>query len=314
MTELLRLVVHRKERAAEGVVAVELRAGGGGTLPAWEPGAHIDLKLGNGLVRQYSLCGDATDRTRWRVAVLREPGGLGGSRHVHDELSAGDALVAAGPRNRFRFEPAERHVLIAGGIGVTPLLPMAAAAARAGTPWRLVYGGRSRASMAFADELAALGPRVRLLPRDEYGPLDLAAILPAPEPGTLVYCCGPAGLLAAVARHCAGWPAGAVRVERFDPRLPAPMRPRRPFEVELRRSGLTIAVGAGQTLLAALRAHGVGVPSSCGRGVCGTCRTPVLAGAVDHRDSVLTPAEHAADTAIQPCVSRALGDRLVLDL
>ncbi|GAA2914103.1 PDR/VanB family oxidoreductase [Streptosporangium fragile] len=311
----LDLRVAAKAAVAEGVVALTLAHPDGRRLPDWTPGAHLDLILPGGLTRQYSLCGDRWDAHTYRIGVLREPDSRGGSAYVHDELAEGDMVAIGGPRNNFALVPAERYLFIAGGIGITPLLPMIHQAELLGTDWQLLYGGRTRTSMAFAGELARHGDRVTLAPQDECGLLDLAAWLPErARPGTKVYCCGPAGLLAAVERRCAGWPAGLLRTERFAAgALGAPAR-NEPFEVELRRSGLSVTVAPGQSVLQAITDAGVGVLSSCRQGLCGTCETDVLEGEPDHRDALLDDAERAAGDCMFVCVSRSRSDRLVLDL
>ncbi|PGH51994.1 PDR/VanB family oxidoreductase [Streptomyces sp. Ru87] len=311
------LTVARRETAAEEVAVLTLRHPAGAALPPWEPGAHIDLDLGGGRVRQYSLCGDPADPSRWRIAVLREPAGRGGSAHVHDRLTEGSTVRVRGPRNHFPFAPVPggRCLFVAGGIGITPLLPMAAAADAAGADWRLLYGGRGRASMAFLDELARYGDRVSVRPQDEYGLLDLDAWLAEPREGTLVYACGPEPLLAAVEERCAAsWPAGALRTERFHPREQGEPARAGAFEVELARSGKTVTVPPDRSVLQAVEEAGVTVLSSCQEGTCGTCETNVLEGEPDHRDSLLTEDERAAGETMMICVSRSRGPRLVLDL
>ncbi|MGW2330291.1 PDR/VanB family oxidoreductase [Streptomyces sp. NPDC001700] len=321
-------VVAEKERVAEGVVALTLVRPDGGRLPDWTPGSHIDLvlpggspllersrELGGGTVRQYSLCGDRWDAYAYRIAVLREPTGRGGSAYVHDRLGPGDRVGVGGPRNHFPLVPSERYLFIAGGIGITPLLPMVRQAELLGADWQLVYGGRSRASMAFREELTeAYGERVRVVPQDELELPDLAGLLDTPRPGTKVYCCGPAPLLAAVEAACAAWPPYALRVERFTGAArTAPVR-ETSFEVELRRTGRTVTVAPEVSVLEAVRRAGADVLSSCERGTCGTCLTPVLEGRPDHRDSILTDHQREADDCMVVCVSRSGGDRLVLDL
>jgi ferredoxin-NADP reductase len=310
----LGLVVASRAAVADGIITLDLRDAAGATLPGWSPGAHIDLLLGRGLTRQFSLCGDPADRARWRIAVLREPGGRGGSAYVHDAVVEGSLVRARGPRNHFRLEPADRYLFIAGGIGITPILPMLAAADTDGRPWTLTYGGRTAASMAFrADLLARYPGRVRIRPQDQTGLLDLAGILDGLQPGTLVYCCGPPPLLDALADHCSGWPAGMLHVERFTPAaVGAPPGPG--FEIELAQAGLTLTVPPGQSILEVVEAAGVTVLSSCTEGTCGTCETAVLAGLPEHRDSVLSPAEQAAADTMMICVSRSLTPRLVLDI
>ncbi len=308
------LVVESRTAAARDVVALSLVRPDGAELPPWAPGAHVDLVLGNGLVRRYSLCGDPADRIRYRVAVLREPAGRGGSAYVHDALTPGVPVAVQGPRNHFALVPAPRYLFIAGGIGITPILPMVAAAQAAGADWQLVYGGRSRKSMAFRDALDTLGDRVRICPQDEVGLLDLPAALSAATPGTRVYCCGPEPLLLAVEGHARASAAEALHVERFAPKQVERSDVEVPFEVELTRSGRTVKVPPGCSVLQAVEQAGVPVLSSCQEGTCGTCETGVLDGVPDHRDSILTDAERASAELMMICVSRSSTPRLVLDL
>jgi ferredoxin-NADP reductase len=311
----LGLEVACRESAAEGVLVLGLRHPDGEQLPAWQPGAHIDLLLKPGMARQFSLCGDPADRLTWRIGVLRETRGRGGSLYVHDKLGLGSVVRVRGPRNHFPLVPAPRYLFIAGGIGITPLLPMLAAADAARAPWTLVYGGRTRASMAFVPELLARYPgRVLVYPQDETGLLDLDALLGQPRPDTLVYCCGPEPLLAAAEARCSVWPDGSLRVERFAPRAGAGAPERTAFQVQLARSGLTLDVPADASILEVVETARVPVLSSCTEGTCGTCETAVLAGTPDHRDSVLTAAERSAAGVMMICVSRSATPRLVLDL
>jgi ferredoxin-NADP reductase len=311
----LDLVLEKKETLADGVVQLTLRDPAGADLPAWEPGAHVDLVLSGDLTRQYSLCGDPAERSVLQVAVLREPAGRGGSAHVHDVLAEGDTVRVRGPRNHFALVQAPRYLFLAGGIGITPILPMIAAAEAAGADWRLVYGGRTLASMAFRDRLEERYPdRVEVRPQDETGLLDLAALLGEPAADTAVYCCGPEPLLAAVEERCAAWPAGSLHLERFAPKAGADDGPREAFEVELAQTGTTLTVPADRSILEVVEDAGVGILSSCREGTCGTCETGVLEGVPDHRDSVLTPDEQAANDAMMICVSRSCSARLVLDL
>ncbi|MFF7945315.1 PDR/VanB family oxidoreductase [Streptomyces griseorubiginosus] len=304
------LVVERREPAADGVLALTLRHPLGDQLPAWEPGAHIDVLLGPGLERQYSLCGDPADRARWRIAVLREPVGRGGSAHVHEQVNQGDKVRVRGPRNHFALRPAPRYLFIAGGIGITPILPMLAAAEAEGAQWTLLYGGRTRNSMAFTEELSVYGDRVTVAPQDETGLLDLPSVLDGVPEGTLVYCCGPGPLLDAVEQRC---PAGLLHVERFAPKEQEEGE-NTEFEVELAQTGTTVTVAPDVSVLDAVRASGVEVLFSCTEGTCGTCETDVLDGTPDHRDSVLTDEEREAGETMMICVSRCRGKRLVLDL
>ena len=309
-------VVLAVEPVADDVVLLTLGARDGAELPAWAAGAHIDLVLGTDaegeeLVRQYSLCGDPEDRSRYQVAVLRAADSRGGSVACH-ELTAGSELVVRGPRNHFALKPSTRYVFLAGGIGITPILPMIAEAKARGADWTLHYGGRTAASMAFTDRLAAYGDRVHLVPQDEQGLLDLAAILATPAAGTLVYCCGPEPLLAAVEERCQRWPVGALHLERFDA-LDIDTSGDTEFELVLEKSGKTLTVGADQTVLEVMREAGVHVLSSCREGTCGTCEQIVLEGDIDHRDSVLDDEEKASNECMMVCVSRCKGSRLVLD-
>jgi len=268
------LVVERREELAPGIVALELVAADGGELPLWQPGSHIDLVVGDALVRQFSLCGDPADRTRFRVAVLREDDGRGGSVAVHDTLHPGTRVVSRGPRNHFAFEIAPAYRFIAGGIGITAILPMVRAAAAAGARWSLAYAGRSAGQMAFAAELATAYPeQVQLFTRDTTGRMDVAAQLADPDGVTDIYCCGPESLMSAVEQTsiAAGWPAGALHLERFVPlELGAPVW-QGSFEVDLLLSGHTVTVDPGVSILQAVEAAGALVLSSCQEGTCGTC-------------------------------------------
>ncbi len=292
----LRVVEARWE--AEGITSFVLAAPGGGALPAWEPGAHLDLHLPSGLVRQYSLCGDPADDSRYRIAVLAQPAGRGGSMEAHAALRPGTLVTVGPPRQNFPLVDADRYVFVAGGIGITPLLPMIRSVAARDRSWELFYG--SSGHFAFTTELS--GP-VRLLP----GLLDLDAVVAAAA-GAVIYACGPAGMLDALAARVTD---GSLHLERFS----APIAPAGDsFEVELARSGTVVTVGPDSSVLDAIRASGTDVPSSCEMGFCGTCETKVLAGAVDHRDDLLTEDERAAGGTMMICVSRAACPRLVLDL
>jgi ferredoxin-NADP reductase len=234
---------------------------------------------------------------------------------VHDELSKESILRIRGPRNHFSLLPSKRYLFIAGGIGITPVVPMVAAADREGAGWRLVYGGRTRASMAFREELLArYGDKVSIYPQDETGLLDLAELLAEPDGDTLVYCCGPEPLLAAVEEICTAWPPGALRVERFSPKVFEEPLLKESFEVELRQSGLTLEVPPGKSILQVVEEAGIAVLSSCQQGTCGTCETTVLAGVPEHRDSLLTEDERAANDTMMICVSRSCTPKLVLDI
>ncbi len=310
------LVVESATPVAEDVVALTLVDPDGDSLPPWTPGAHVDLLLENNLIRQYSLCGRPSDSRTIRIGVLRAPDSRGGSTFVHDRLREGATVRVRGPRNHFLLVGAPRYIFIAGGIGITPLLPMIAEAEASGADWHLYYGGRSRSSMGFLDELAPYGDKVTLVPQDEAGMLDLATILGEPRDDTLVYCCGPEGLLGAVEGLCASaWPAGALHVERFAAKeITAPEGGERAFELELARTGLTLTVPPDRSVFDVIEDAGVSVLGSCKEGICGTCEQVVLSGDVDHRDSVLSATEQAANDAMMVCVSRCRSDRLTLDL
>src|SRR3954467_7466411 len=209
------LRVTGKDLVAGDVLTLQLASPQGLRLRDWAPGAHIDLVLPNGMTRQYSLCGDRWDPFTYRVGVLREQSGRGGSAYVHDELQVGDLVGVGGPRNNFALVPSEQYLFVARGIGITPILPVGRQAELLGADWRLLYGGRRRGSMAFLGELERYGDRVVIRPQDEYGLLDLPGFLGEPRDGVRIYACGPGPLLAAVERVCDGWPPHTLRTERF---------------------------------------------------------------------------------------------------
>jgi ferredoxin-NADP reductase len=312
------LVVRGRSTPADGVVLLDLAHPEGEDLPRWEPGAHIDLLLGDGLTRQYSLCGDPRDSGVWRVGVLLDPNSRGGSRYVHEKLAEGTTVRVRGPRNHFPLVDAPRYRFIAGGIGITPIAAMIEAVQSSGSDWTLLYGGRTRASMAFAEELAERYPeRVTVWPQDERGLLDLESLFKEPEDNTLVYCCGPEPLLAAVEQHCAHWRAGILHIERFAAKAPTAEQAAEAleqFEVVCQRTGVTFEVTSDKSILEILEEADIPIMASCYEGVCGTCEARVLEGTPDHRDSVLTDAEKDAGEVMLVCVSRSRTERLVLDL
>jgi ferredoxin-NADP reductase len=307
------LVVQEAVLVADDVLALTLTAPDGADLPAWTPGAHVDLVLGDSLTRQYSLCGSLSDTTRYRLGVLKNAQGRGGSIAVHG-LSAGATVGIRGPRNHFPLIGSARYQFIAGGIGITPILPMIAQAQAAGADWALVYGGRSRRSMAFLDELANYGDRVTVVPEDEAGLMDLDSVLGTPRADTAVYCCGPSGLLDAVEAKCKPWTAGSLHYERFTAKEQAPVEADSSFEVVLARSGMTLSVPPDKSIFDVCEEAGVSVLGSCFEGMCGTCETGVLDGDVDHRDSILNDEEQAANDIMMICVSRCKSKQLTLDL
>lgn len=315
----VRLVVTRTTHEAREVVSLELRDPLGNDLPPWEPGAHVDVRLPSGAIRQYSLCSDPDDLTSYRVAVLRVADGRGGSVEVHDTDLVGRELEISLPRNHFALTTtADEYLLIAGGIGVTPLLPMARALTRGGRPWTMVYGGRSRESMAYVDELTALGDRVDVVPEDERGVPDIATALKAAAAGTVVYCCGPEPMISAVRGLCADHlDGGELHVERFGATPatePSSAAPADEITVELARSGHVLTVPADRSILDAVLEVLPGTRYSCHEGYCGACEVTVLAGEPDHRDDILTDEERADGTTMMICVSRAHSTSLTIDL
>jgi ferredoxin-NADP reductase len=312
------LIVRRRSTTADGVVVLDLAHPENEELPRWEPGAHIDLMLDDGMTRQYSLCGDPRDSGVWRVGVLLDPNTRGGSQYVHENLNEGATVRVRGPRNHFPLVDAPHYRFIAGGIGITPILAMLEAVQRAVGDWTLLYGGRTGASMAFAEDLAERYPeRVTLWPQDERGLLDLESLFKDPEDNMLVYCCGPEALLGAVEQHSAHWPSGILHIERFAAKAPNVEEAAdalEKFEVVCQRSGVTLEITSDQSILEVLEEAGIPILGSCYEGVCGTCEAKVLEGTPVQRDSVLTDAEKAAGEVMMPCVSRSRTERLVLDL
>ncbi|WP_109529396.1 PDR/VanB family oxidoreductase [Nocardia aurea] len=308
------LEVSSRITKTSGVVEIGFRVSEGHELPPWSPGAHIDVFVADGSARQYSLTGYDRSVSTWRIAVLREPDGRGGSNWIHDHVAPGDRVRVRGPRNHFPLHPSPRYVFIAGGIGITPILPMVAEADRTGADWHLYYCGRSSETMAFTDELASFGDRVSFFPREEHGRLDLEKAIGHRLNDTLIYCCGPEPLLDAIRELSSRWNPGALRVEHFTPPKPVDTGEDQPVEVELRASQLTLEVPAGTSILRAVADAGIHVISSCSEGICGSCETPVIEGTIDHRDAVLSDEERAANDTMMICVSRPRCGRLVLDL
>jgi vanillate O-demethylase ferredoxin subunit len=319
MVSTLQLRVRALTWEAEGVLGIELVPPQRGTLlPPFEAGAHVDLHLPGGLVRSYSLLNAAGERTRYCIAVHRAPSSRGGSRWLHDTLRVGDGLTVGTPRNLFALDAqAPLSVLIAGGIGITPLLAMARQLTATGRRWVLHHAARDRAHAAFQDtlhDLARAGAgQVHWHFDDEAGAvLDVAAIVQALPADAHVYCCGPQPMLEAFERATATLPRERVHLEYFGGAgTPATGGG---FSLRLRRSGRTVPVAAGQTILAALQGCGIEPLHSCGEGVCGTCEVAVLAGTPDHRDRVLSDAEKATNTRMLICVSGSKTPELDIDL
>lgn len=310
----LRLQIADRTEEADGVVSLVLEDPTGARLPEWGPGAHIDLVLTDDLIRQYSLCGPVGDRYRYRVGILRDPNSRGGSARVHDELAVGDTIVVRGPRNHFPIIDAAEYLFIAGGIGITPILPMIEYAEATSTPWRLLYGGRSRGSMAYLNHLEQYAERVSVLPEDEVGRIPLEAELADPGSRCLIYSCGPTGLLDALELHSSHWPRGSLNTERFSARAVSADDDLDSFEVVAQRSGTTLTVTKDQSILEAAEAAGIKILASCRAGVCGTCDVDVLGGTPDHRDSVLSAEDRESNEYMLACVSRSRSPRLVLDI
>lgn len=313
----LTVVDRRMVARDENVVALTLAAPDRAALPPWHPGSHLDIHLPSGRIRQYSLCGEPGLRSAYRIAVRRIPDGGGGSIEVHDGLAVGATVSTGGPRNAFPFtvpgygSPARRVRFVAGGIGITPILPMLALAGRLGVDWSMVYTGRSLDSIPFLDEVRRFGDRVRIRTDDVDGVPDADELLGACPDATTVYACGPAPMLTAVRRRLAGRDDVELHFERF---AAAPVVDGAEFTVTAAGSGRNVTVAPDETLLAALQRAAVAAQYSCRQGFCGTCRTRVLEGVVQHRDTLLTEPERA-DGMMLTCVSRAAGgEHLVLDL
>lgn len=316
-TKTLVATVDEVIEGADGIRILVLKHPDGKQFPAWVPGAHIDVIINDEITRQYSLCGDPADLSTLRIGVLREPESRGGSEFIHSNVVAGQSLHISEPKNNFAFAPKGKFLFIAGGIGITPLLPMVKECEQQGVEWRMVYGGRSLASMAFKDELEVFGDKVTFWPQDEFGHLDLPALLDNPDANTLVYCCGPGPLLDAVEAKFASLDESLsceLHVERFRAKASNLEGENTPFTLILDYSDIEVEVPANMTVLDAIKACGVQVPSSCREGTCGTCETVVLDGIPDHRDSYLTEAEKASNEVMTPCCSRSKTPVLILDL
>lgn len=317
-TETLRVVVRRREEQGQGVLVLELADPDGVPLPPFEAGAHVDLHLGDDLIRQYSLCNDPVDRSRYRLGILRDPASRGGSVAAHARLQEGTEVTIGLPRNHFPLAPGDGPVLlIGGGIGVTPMIAMAHALHVSGRPFELHYCGRSEAACAFIDELRQ-GPFARQVSfhfddREEAQKLSPTALVNDAAPGTQLYICGPAGFMDWVigAAEAAGMAADAIHKEYFQGQVAGGGEA---FQVLAKRSGKEITVAAGQTIVEALATVGIKIQVSCEQGICGTCLCNVLEGVPDHRDVFLNEDERADNDQILLCCSRAKTPRLVLDL
>jgi ferredoxin-NADP reductase len=313
------LAISEIREESPDVVSVRLQDPARAALPPWRPGAHLDVKLPSGLIRQYSLCGDPTDRSTYTIAVLKDPHSRGGSVEFHDIVRSAAELPVRGPRNNFELEPAEEYLFLAGGIGITPILPMVRHIALAGDEWALHYGGRTREHMAFANTLDDFPEdQVHYWPQDECGLMPIADIVEATPAGTHIYACGPEPMLQAIAEFCAESPTPRrLRVEKFGA---APAEDTESeatnttFEVELCRSGIRREVPPNRTVLEVVREALPNVAFSCQQGYCGTCETRVLGGRPDHRDTYLDDDERQSNETMMICVSRTDDPLLRLDL
>lgn len=323
MVEQRELRVQRMSWESDGVLSVRLtRIESNDPLPEWRPGAHIDIYVPDGSTRQYSLCGDPQDRSYYQIAVLREPESRGGSHFIHDDLRVGQRLLVTRPKHHFNLEDATFYALVAGGIGVTPIMTFAEHLRREGKPFSMTYGGRTADTMAFRERLAPLGDAVSYLAEDTDGRPDLAAIVSGLPPGGLVYVCGPLPLLRAVqfaAEAAFGPDQDVVRFELFSRAgieiedTPSPLDGDT-YDLVLARSGHTLKLKPDTNILDIVTALGVEVENDCRDGICGSCVTKVLHGTIDHRDLVLTRKEQQAMDQMMICVSRATSSRLELDL
>ncbi len=312
MTLSLRIISATWE--APNIVSYELRAPDGGELPAFTAGAHIDITLPNGLVRSYSLLNPQSERHRYVIAVQKDRASRGGSKWVHENFRAGDLVTVNGPRNNFPLdEAAAKSILIAGGIGITPILSMVERLGAIGRDWELVYCSRKRGGTAFLERLQGK-PQVRFNFDEEPGGrmLDVAAVVRAAPAQAHFYCCGPLPMLEAFEQATKDLPRERVHVEYFTAKAPPAVEGG--FTIVLAKSGLTLSVAPGKTILDTLRDNGFDTPFSCTEGVCGTCETRVLEGVPDHRDLILTEAERASNKTILICCSGSKSDKLVLDL
>lgn len=317
--EHLAVKVLRKKREAEGIASFELAREDGAPLPAFSAGSHIDVQVPGGLTRQYSLCNDAAEQHRYRIAVLRDPASRGGSVAMHDAVHEGDVIHISEPRNHFPLQHASRSLLFAGGIGVTPLLCMAQRLAAIGADFTLHYCTRSVERTAFRAEIAASAFADRVRFHFDAGPpeqkLDLEDVVGTRDADTRLYVCGPAGFIDHVVgtAKAKGWRADRIHLEYFGA-VSHDSSGDTPFDVRIASSGKTYKVAAGQSVVQALMEHGIEILTSCEQGVCGTCITRVLDGEPDHRDLYFSDEEKSKNDQFTPCCSRAKSRTLVLDL
>lgn len=312
--------VARKTVEAVDICSFELVAEGDAALPGFAAGSHVDVLLPGGLTRQYSLCNDPTENHRYLIGVLRDPASRGGSRALHDDIQQGDSLRISAPKNHFPLaHEAKRHVLLAGGIGITPVLCMAERLANIGADFEMHYCTRSPDRTAFRERIARSGFAAKVHFHFDDGPagqkLDIAGLLARPEDGLHLYVCGPRGFMDAVlgSARGGGWPEAQLHYEFFAADVGTTDGDTE-FEVQLASTGRVVAVPRDRSVLQALAAAGIDLPFACEQGVCGTCLTRIIEGVPEHRDAYLTPDERAANDQFTPCCSRARTPRLVLDL
>jgi vanillate O-demethylase ferredoxin subunit len=317
---MIEVAVTHKEQETDDILRFELARPDNQPLPAFDPGAHIDVHLPGNLIRQYSLCNHPAESQRYWIAVLKDPASRGGSIAMHEQVGVGDRLQISEPRNRFPLaEIAERSLLLAGGIGITPILCMAQALSSAGEAFSMHYCARSKSKMAFMQQIkdSAFAQQVQFHFDDDEPAqhFDVDSVLSNPTPGTHLYVCGPAGFLDYVLNSAAshGWPSEQLHREYFSA-APVAHSEDGSFEVEIKSTGEVIPIPAGRSALHVLEDAGIDIPVSCEEGICGTCVTRVLEGTPDHRDRFMTDEEHALNDRFAPCCSRAKSGRLVLDL
>lgn len=312
--DAVRVRVMSRRRLARRIDEFVLASADGQALPPWTAGSHVDLHTPAGPVRQYSLCSSPDDTNSYSIAIERRLDSRGGSISAHDDIDVGAEVTISLPRNHFALTRALGYVFVAGGIGITPVLALVEQAQRSGRRWRLVYVGRSRAEMAYVDEIESRYPGlVTVHESGRSGRLDLGDELAGLGRGTAVYACGPPSMLDAVARVCEPQPAVDSFAEQFTATTTKSAH-NAEFELSLAFSGMTVTVPENRTILDVLDGRGVVAPSSCREGVCGTCETGVVSGEIDHRDSILSPEERSENESMMICVSRCTSGRLVLEL
>lgn len=317
MADGLALEITSRTLLAPDIVRLDLARADGGDLPRFTAGAHIDILIDDGLVRQYSLCNDPAERHRYQIAVLRERQSRGGSARVHDAFHPGRQVSVGAPRNLFPLaQGGDRHILIGAGIGITPIMSMAATLAGQASPFDLHYCCRTPENAAFGDAVAAVGGHSYFSQHDRQARFDPAAALGPPNARTHVYICGPASFMSAVREEALrlGWAEANIHRELFEAAEPLMQEGDQPFDVRIASTGKTFTIPPGRSAASVLIEAGIDIAVSCEQGVCGTCLTGLLEGAPDHRDSYLTDEERDEGKLFTPCCSRARSPLLLLDL